>query len=96
MLRAQGAYIVNNYLGKAIICDYLQIILAMQAWKRPFRTALYSKKTHFRALRARGASEANLFHDMIIFITRRFQRAIARPHQSTHTPNTAHNTFIII
>ena len=30
-------------------------------------------KTHFRALRARGAHRAILSHDMIIFIARRFQ-----------------------
>ena len=71
-------------LGKSIFCDYLQFILTIQCSKRPFRAALCSNKTHFRVLRARGAREPKKVYDMIIFISRRFQRAIACPNQSTH------------
>ena len=37
---------------------------------------------HFRTLRARGAREPKKVYDMIIFMPRRFQRAIARPNPS--------------
>ena len=47
------------------------------------------KNTHFRALRAHGAREQKMPSHELFFMTRRFQRAIARPipckgHQTVH------------
>ena len=61
-----------------------------------FRTALCSKKTHFRALRARGAREPKQVHTLIICTPRQFQWPIARPHRYTWYPNRHYNTPIII
>ena len=53
-------------------------------------------ETHFRALRARGAREPKKVYDMIIFMPRRFQRAIARPNPYTGLQNVPEETPIII
>ena len=53
-------------------------------------------ETHFRALRARGAREPKKVYDMIIFMPRRFQRAIARPNPTNGFQSPPHKTFIII
>ena len=95
--RAQGAHRANYYFEKFNFSRSSTIhISKIQASKRPFRAALCSKKTHFRALRARRVREAKIFHGSIVFMPRRFQRAIARPHQFRGIRKAHHKTFIII
>ena len=67
--RAHIQQITN--LGKTILREYLQFILAIQASKQPFRAALCSKK-HIHA----HCGRANKKRPYTIFLmTRRFQRA---------------------
>ena len=75
-------------------------------WENPFSEIINNKPQNDRLdllygvkityLRACGVREAILFHDIISFITRQFQRAIAHPNRTTIIRERPDNTFIII
>ena len=73
-----------------------QFITMVQVSKQLFKVAYVVSGMLFRALRARGAREAKNFHRSIIFTSRRFQRAIARPIPTTWCQEPRNKTFIII
>ena len=68
----------------------------VQVSKQSFYGSLCSKKTHFRAMRARGEREPKKVHTLIIFTPRQFQRAIARPNPTTWYQDLLNKSAIII
>ena len=91
-VREAGFFFTNNFF----FAKTIDLFYRSKCQNRHFEVPYVVSGTHFRALRARGAREAKISHDVIIFMARRFQRAIARPNPYTWCQNLPGNTPIII
>ena len=86
----------NLYFSNSFAWLNLQHFFTVQVSICPLGAILCSKDTHFWALRAHSAREANLSRGVFIWEPRRFHRGIARPIPCKGIQDHPDKTFIII